>query len=388
MANTLTNLSPILYEALDTVSREQVGFVPAVRRDTDVSRAAVDETVRFPIVPQGSLEAISPGQLPADSGEQTIGSDTITLSEQYAYPILWNGEEQRQLNNADKPMYQNILRDQFAQAFRTFSNAMDTDIAALYAKASRAAGSAGTTPFGTANDLSDFANARRILEDNGAPTSNLQMVLGSAAIANLRGTQSVLFKVNEAGTSELLRNGALGNVEGFMIHNSSQIGTHTNGTASSATTDDSGYDVGDTEITLASAGTGTIVAGDVITFTGDDNQYVVVDGDDDVSGGGTITIAEPGLREAIGTSATDITVEDDHVPNMAFDRNAIVLASRLPAAPDGGDAADDMMTVTDPITGISFEVRMYRQYRQVKIEVALVWGYKMIKPAHSALLLG
>lgn len=388
MANTLTNLSPILYEALDTVSREQVGFVPAVRRDTDVSRAAVDETVRFPIVPQGSLEAISPGQLPADSGTQTIGSDTIILSEQYAYPILWNGEEQRQLNNADKPMYQNILRDQFAQAFRTFSNAMDKDIAALYKKASRAAGTADTTPFGTANDLSDFADARRILEDNGASTSDLQMVLGSAAIANLRGVQSVLFKVNEAGTADLLRNGAIGNVEGFMIHNSSQIGTHTNGTASSATTDDSGYSVGDTEITLDSTGTGTIVAGDVITFDGDDNQYVVVDGDTDVSDGGTITIAEPGLQVEIGTSETDITVEDDHVPNMAFDRNAIVLASRLPAAPDGGDAADDMMTVTDPITGISFEVRMYRQYRQVKIEVALVWGCKMIKPAHSALLLG
>lgn len=53
------------------------------------------------------------------------------------------------------------------------------------------------------------------------------MVLGSAAIANLRGKQSVLFKVNEAGTEQLLREGTLGRPEGFNIHNSAGVRTHT-----------------------------------------------------------------------------------------------------------------------------------------------------------------
>ncbi|EOJ6448257.1 ParB/Srx family N-terminal domain-containing protein [Escherichia coli] len=49
-----------------------------------------------------------------------------------------------------------------------------------------------------------------VLPGNGAPTTDLQMVLGSTAIANLRGKQSVLFKVNESGTEQLLREGVLG----------------------------------------------------------------------------------------------------------------------------------------------------------------------------------
>lgn len=45
-------------------------------------------------------------------------------------------------------------------------------------------GTTGTTPFGVKDDLSDAALARQVLEDNGAPTTDLQMVLGSTAIAN------------------------------------------------------------------------------------------------------------------------------------------------------------------------------------------------------------
>jgi hypothetical protein len=101
-------------------------------------------------------------------------------------------------------------------------------------------------------------------------------VLGSAAIQNLRGKQSVLFKVNEAGSADMLRNGMTDRLQGLALRNSAQVKTFTKGTGASATTNTAGYAVGATDITLASAGTGTLVAGDVITFTGDTNQYVVV----------------------------------------------------------------------------------------------------------------
>ena len=80
------------------------------------------------------------------------------------------------------------------------------------------------------------------------------------------------------------------------------------GTASGETTDNTGYSIGDTVITLDSAGTGSIIVGDRITFTGDTIVYEVTSGNSDVSDGGSITIASPGLITAIASSTTAITI--------------------------------------------------------------------------------
>jgi hypothetical protein len=79
------------------------------------------------------------------------------------------------------------------------------------------------------------------------------------------------------------------------------------GTASGATTNAAGYAVGQTNITLASAGTGSLVVGDLIRFAGDPSHYEIITGDADVSNGGSIVIAPP-LRRAIPAAATEITI--------------------------------------------------------------------------------
>lgn len=56
--------------------------------------------------------------------------------------------------------------------------------------------------------------------------------------------------------------------------------------------------------------------------------------------------------------------------------------------PDGGDSADDVITITDPLTGLSFEVAVYRQFLQTAYHVRLAWGCRAIKDEHIGLLIG
>lgn len=381
--NTLTGLIPNMYAGLNVVNREMVGFIPAVAMDADVAKAAVGQTVRSPIAAVGALEDVVAGQLPANTGNATMTYIDVTISKSKAVPIAWTGEEQVSLQATGK--LDKLLTDQFAEAMRLITNAMEVDLAIVAKQgASRAVGTAGTAPFGTSGDLSDISLLRQVLEDNGSPVTDLQFVGNSAAWANLRGKQSVLFKMNESGTGDMLREGYMGRLEGFATRNSAGIATHTKGTGASYTSSTAGFAVGAQSVALIT-GTGTVLPGDVVTWAGDGNKYVVQTG---VAAPGTIIIGKPGLQSALAASAIAMTVGNNYKGNFGFHRNAIVLATRAPASPQGGDMAIDRTYITDPMSGLTFEVSLYRLYRQIKIEVAAAWGVAAVNPAQIATLLG
>ena len=99
---------------------------------------------------------------------------------------------------------------------------------------------------------------------------------------------------------------------------------------------------------------------------------------------GDLVINKPGLRIA-HLAADEITHLASYTPNTAFARSAVVLATRAPAMPKGGDAADDVYMLTDPVSGLSFEFALYRQFLQTVVHVRLAWGFKAIKQDHIAI---
>ncbi|HEV2679160.1 MAG TPA: P22 phage major capsid protein family protein [Rhodanobacter sp.] len=382
MANTITSLIPDLYSALDVVSRELVGFIPAVSRDSTFERAAVGQTVRSFVAPASTASNITPGVTPPDDGDQTIGQVPLTLTKARRVPVRWNGEQSLGLNNGG-PGVLNVRAQQFAQAMRTLTNEIETDVAGLFVNASRASGTAGTTPF--ASNLSDPAAMRKILSDNGQWTGDMHGVIDTTSGAALR-TLAQLTKANEAGDTSMLRQGEILNIHGFALRESAKVAQGVAvGTGASYVTNAAAYPVGSTAITIAT-GTGTILPGDIVTFAGDTkNQYVVAAG---VAAPGVLTIAAPGLQQALPASAKAITVVAAATRNMFFARHALQLATRAPALPDGGDSAIDRHIITDPRSGLSFEVAMYAQYRQMQYEISAVWGVACTKPEALALLLG
>ena len=378
MANTLTNLIPILYQALDRVSRELTGFIPSVSLNASSEQMAKGETVNIFTSEEATAYDITPATSPPDNGNTTPGNRNLSISKSRMTPIRWNGEEQKALGNNGMLGPLHIAR--VAQAIRVLVNEVEADVGTLYTETSNAYGTVATVPFTT--NLDESAQVLKMLLDNGAPTGDLSMVFNTTVGAKLR-TLGQVTKANEAGGDDLLRRGVLLDLHGIALRESAQVQTHIAGDGASYTSTDAGFAIGVQDIPLIT-GTGDVLAGDVVTFAGDLNKYTVKVG---VAAAGTITLEEPGLKQAIPAAATAMTIIATHSAAMAFDRDAITLALRTPAMPKEGSMAKDVIVITDPNTGISLQVALYPQYHQVKYEIGLAWGQAVTAPRHVVRLL-
>jgi hypothetical protein len=385
MANVLTDLAADIYRAADIVGRELVGVIPSLTINAGSEGAAFGDTVRAAVTAQPTLnETYTPAMTIPEGDDQTVANKTMTIDKVANVQIPWTGEDIKHVNNGAG--YETIYGDQLAQAMRTITNKIESHAAlTLSLGASRAIGTAGTTPFGS--NFDEIAELRQVLVDNGMPLDGQATVaMNSSAGTKLRNLAQ-LQKVNEAGGEELLRRGELLNLQGLMLKESNGIAAHTKGTAVSAVTNGA-LAIGATAIVFdgATAGATGVKAGDVITFAADTaNKYVVEAGV--VGTSGTITIAAPGLRVAIADNNA-ITVGNSYAGNVAFHRAAAELVIRPPAQPFGGDAAVDRMTVQDPFSGVVYEIAVYKGYGKVMFDVTTFYAAKVWKPDFVASLLG
>lgn len=374
-SNTLTNLIPSIYSALDVVSRELVGLIPAVNRDSKADRVAKDQTLYSHAAPVNTVGNITPAMVVTAASDQTIANKSVTISNYKVSAFNLTGEEERSLNSG--PGSAPVVQDMVEQAIRAHVNAIESAIAtAMVTGASRAYGTAGTTPF--ASTLADPAQIRKILDDNGAPMMSRSLVINTTAGAALR-TLAQLTKANEANDASLLRQGTLLDLHGFAIRESAQLPSGTTVGTGASYQLNGALSPGATTVTV-DTGSGTILAGDVVTISG--YKYVVLT----ALSGGSFTINAPGIVAAVADD-TAITVNAAHTKNFGFSRNAVLLATRLPEA-GTDDLATDRQVITDPRSGLSFEFAVYPGYRMKKVEIALAYGVSVIKPEHLAVLLG
>lgn len=381
MANTLTALAPIAYSAAKKVSAEPFGIIDSISATFDDKGVAIGDTIKVPVAPVRASSDYTPAMTVTAGTDATAASTSVTISANKM--VSWNitGEEERSLQNAsaDNDWFEQLMM----QGMRKLRNDAESAAwSAAIAGASRAFGTAGTTPF--ASDLSALTNARKILQDNGAPLVDLQFVGDTNAGLNLRNL-GVLQNAYQAGTDQERRSGRFLPQIGFNIKESAAVTTKTAGSAASATTNNAGYAVGDTVITLAAAGTGTILAGDVITFAGDTNKYVVVSGDADVSNGGTITLAAPGLRVAMSAATKAITMVATWTGNIAMERSAIVGIMRPPLIP--ANPTISQLLVSDEF-GMTYLLVDAVGDGMRTMRLHLAYGFKTVNPEFSALVLG
>ena len=387
MANVLTDLAADIYKAADIVGRELVGFIPASTINANGSEtAAVGQTVRSFATRAAAAIDIAPSMTIPEGTDQTVDTKTLTLTRQKGVQIPYTGEDVKYLQGGAG--FETVYGAQIMQAMRTLTNLMEADLATeAKNSASRAVGTAGTTPFGS--DFNLVAEGRQILADNGIPMNDgrLSLVMNTSASTKLRNLAS-LQGANTAGGVDLLRQGTLLDLQGVMIKESGQVQSHTKGTgAGYLINNGSNYAIDATSLAV-DTGTGTLLAGDIITIAADGSasKYVINSGFAG-DGSGTIVIGDTGLRGSVLNNAA-ITVGNTYAANIMMHQSALELAMRAPAKPLGGDAAVDVMIVQDPVSGLVFEISVYKGYNKAMIQVGAVWGYKAWNSKAIATVLG
>ena len=391
MSNTFTisSIAPEIYANMQVLTGEPTAFTSSVMiNSSGVERAALGEKVKSfkTPVPTSVGTSITPAMTPPDADDHEITTPELTISQTAVRRIPLIGETVKNLQNSwgNGQVQSNVL----AQNIRAIRNEIEAYIAATaYKGASRAVGTAGVTPFASTTGV--VTDLYKVLQDNGVnmDAGNISLVMNSSARANMA-KLGVLTKVNESGTSDLLRRGVLGDLEGMMMKVSAGIRLHTKGTGTGYLIDAIDA-IGATDLAVTD-GSGTVLAGDIISLaaqdggTGEENHKYVVNS---ALSGGEFSIGDPGLRFA-SVNDEAVTIGANYTPSIGFAREAIELAMRAPAMPEGGDLASEMMIFQDTFSGLVFELALYKGYKMNMLEIACHYGAKVWNSDHVGLILG
>ena len=382
MGNTLTAIAPTLFSAAKEVAQEPIGALDSINMNFDAKGVAIGDSVVVPVAPSASTGDFSPAMTQSAGTDKVAESISVTISANKYVSWHLTGEQQKSLENGTN--YQEWVSQLIKQGMRALRNGAESALCtAIYQGASRAYGTAGTTPFATTID--EIPNIYKILKDNGAPMSDLQMIVNTTAGLNLR-KLGIIQQADQAGSDAERRSGNFLRQFGFQIKESAGVASHTKGTGTGYDTVLAGELVGQTTLSLEGGDSGTILAGDVVTFSNHSTVKYVVNSGGTATGAasGDIVIGRPGLRTAI-VDATEMTIGDSYTANLAFERSAIVGVMRPPIIP--ASPIISQMMITDD-KGLTYLLTDTVGYGMRTWMLHLAYGFKVINSEYVVNLLG
>ncbi|MHA6128910.1 P22 coat - protein 5 family protein [Pseudomonas fluorescens group sp. PF-1] len=376
MANIFTALQPVLYSAAQEVSNEPFGVISAITSDFDDKGVAVGDSVKVPVAPIRAVKSFTPSMAMPTGDDAT--ADGVSVQITNTDYVDWNltGEQIKSLENAGSD--KEWVRQMVAQGMRALRNKAEVAACtAIKVGATRAVGTAGTNPF--ASDINIIPDVRKVLFDNGAPMADLQLCIDSSAGTSAR-KLGIIQQAYQAGNDQERRSGDLLRQFGFSIRESAGITAHTKGTGTAYVTSGStGIDVPSVALVT---GSGTVLAGDVVSFAADTgNKYVVNNG---VAAPGTITLGRPGAQIVIPT-ANAMTIGNNYVPNLAFERSAVVGVMRAPIIP--ANPIINQTLISDKF-GMTYLLLQIAGYGMTTWQLHIAYGFKVVQGEHVAVVMG
>ena len=375
MVNTLLDIQNKILARAMPVLRKRTSLPRLVNSDFAMDATKKGASVNIELPARMTATDVTPSSTPL------VGTDYVATT--VALPLdKWKMTDFRMTDKdaAEVELNPTFLPPRAEAAIIALAEQVNQDIfATCYPSIYGYVGTAATTPFATT--VSPAPEAFKTLNQQLAPKSERRGILDFTAEASALAL-AAFRDASQAGKNSVILEGEMGRFFGTDWYSDNQVPTHTAGTNSGSTTNAAGYALGIKTVTLASAGTGTHLVGDVITFAGQTQTYVITSGDADVSNGGTISF-EPGLQTAIAASATAITTKATHVVNMMIQRDAIAFATR-PLE----DSTGEFASMQDPVTGLVMRLETVRQHKQTSWQFDILYGSKLVRPEYACRIAG
>lgn len=367
-SNTLTTFIPQILAQAILELRANCVMPRLVNTDYGEEAKEKGDSVDIPIPATLSASAVSPSYVAPDDDGITPTKVNVPLSSWYEVPFFLSDKDMKNAMDG-------LIPSQLASAVKALANQVDSDLFSVYTGIYGFAGTPGVTPFGT--NTKEATDAGKVLNDNLAPPSQRRFVMSTATNANalgLRPFQDMSF----SGDASAINEGRIINKLGFDWHMDQSIPTHLTGAQDGAYVVNGVNALASTSL-VVKTGTGDIHAGDQFTIAGDSQVYVVTTLH--TGGAGTLTIS-PGLKVATsGDEALTFkgTASTTYQQDIFFQREAIVFASRplLDVDPTG---RRDMMSMTDPVSGLTMRFEISTQHRRTRFSVDMLYGYKLVRP--------
>ena len=333
------------------------------------------DTINVPIPSAATATDVSPSYVPPQPASSTPRTVPIVLNQ-------WKKSDMYLTDKQAREVVTNPRDLQITEHIKVLVNTVDAYVLNLYRDVYGFAGTAGTSPFGTKDDISALLNARKTLNDQLAPKDPRYALLDTRAENDMlasRVFQDAGFRRRGEDTTTT---GEVGRAFGFNFFMDQNIPTHDNSggagflvngelaAGSSRVTVDGGLDVPS--------------PGDIFTVANDTQTYVVK-----ATPGPTATAWDfaPASKEAWADNAA-ITFKADHVVNLLFHRDAFALATRpLPAA-DGFLGGNMMMQGMDELSGLNLSLEVSREHYQTRYSWSILYGATCVRPELATRLAG
>jgi hypothetical protein len=377
MSNNLAVIVPkILARGLLALRSETVMPV-LVNRDYGTEAARKGTVITIPIPSAVAARDVAPGTVPVAAPDQTPTQALVPLDQWKEAPFYLTDKELVEIDAQDT-----FLPMETSEAVKSLAETINAFIMSKYKGVYGYSGTAGTTPFGTANDVSDATNARKTLNNQRAPRRPRFGVLDPDAEAKAL-NQRAFQDYSWGNTLDVIRDGQLKETRlGIGWFMDQQTPTHVAGsftTAGTIVTSGSGNTAGVASVLLATdaAEAVNVVEGDIISFANHTQTYVVTATTNiGASTTGSVPIA-PVLQVTV-PAGTVLALRASHVVNLVFHRDAFAFASRplLDAAQGLGNI---IMAMSDPVTGLTLRLEVSRQHKQTNWSFDILYGAALVR---------